>query len=70
MPDFADIAEQLSSEQLQQSLANRSQFTQASYFECEDCGDDIPEQRRAIGGVTRCISCQSICESKSKHFKG
>lgn len=68
MPDFADIAEQLSSEQLQQSLASRSQFTQVSYFECEDCGDDIPEQRRKLGGVTLCVSCQSVLEAKRKNF--
>jgi phage/conjugal plasmid C-4 type zinc finger TraR family protein len=34
-----------------------------SLEQCEDCGDDIPEQRRlAAKGCIRCIHCQTIFE--------
>lgn len=70
MADFSDVATQISEEQLQQSLTNRAQFTAHSYYECEDCGVEIPEQRRKIGGVTRCTECQTCFEAQSRNFRG
>ena len=35
--------------------------------ECVDCGEDIEEQRLAMGKV-RCFSCQSIKEKKEKNY--
>lgn len=33
--------------------------------ECEDCGDDIPEARRAaLPSVRRCVTCQTAKESR------
>lgn len=33
---------------------------------CDECGDEIPEQRRlAIKGVRLCIECQSMLEHTS-----
>ncbi|NBK40048.1 TraR/DksA family transcriptional regulator [Pseudomonas soli] len=29
---------------------------------CEDCDSPIPEARRALGGKTRCVACQSTFE--------
>lgn len=29
---------------------------------CQDCGDEIPQARRKIKGVTRCIDCQEEYE--------
>ncbi len=29
---------------------------------CTDCDNEIPEARRALGGVTRCVPCQSLFE--------
>ncbi|MGZ0703801.1 TraR/DksA C4-type zinc finger protein [Pseudomonas piscis] len=29
---------------------------------CEDCAGEIPEARRALGGKTRCVPCQSLFE--------
>lgn len=69
MADFADIASDIEQERLQQSLQNRPQFTAHSNYVCEDCGEEIPAQRRAIGGVTRCIECQTKFEAKQKHFR-
>ena len=32
---------------------------------CSDCGDDIPEARRAaMPGVFRCIHCQTVFEAQ------
>jgi phage/conjugal plasmid C-4 type zinc finger TraR family protein len=43
------------------------QRSQPSLSECEDCGEDIPEQRRlAMRGITRCIYCQGLFERKQK----
>ena len=35
-------------------------FNRPALTECADCGDDIPEARQRLGGVTRCIECQSL----------
>lgn len=35
--------------------------------ECVDCGEDIEEQRLAMGKV-RCFSCQTIKEKKEKNY--
>lgn len=69
MADFADVASDLEQERLTQSLNNRRQFDTASELDCEDCGAEIPAQRRALGGVTRCVQCQTNFEAKQKHFK-
>lgn len=69
MVDFADVASAITEEHLQNSLEGRSQFNAISNFECEDCGIEIPAQRRALGGVTRCIQCQTKFEAKQKHFR-
>ena len=70
MADFADVASAITEEHLRKSLEGRSQFNATSNFECEDCGGEIPAQRRALGGVTRCIQCQTNFEAKQKHLRG
>ena len=43
------------------------QRSQPSLEECEDCGEEIPEQRRTlVMGCTRCIYCQGLFERKLK----
>jgi len=40
-----------------------------SLEECEDCGEDIPEQRRlAMRGITRCVHCQGLFERRQKGY--
>lgn len=35
---------------------------------CEDCGEDIPEKRRAaLPGVRTCVACQSERDGKVRH---
>ncbi|MCP3789448.1 TraR/DksA family transcriptional regulator [Pseudomonas sp. N2-11] len=36
--------------------------TGPSLTHCEDCNRPIPEARRALGGMTRCVPCQTISE--------
>ena len=70
MVDFADMAEEFQAMNLQDKINARAQFTAHSNHECEDCGAKIPAQRRALGGVTRCIQCQTNFEAKQKHLRG
>lgn len=67
MVDLVDMAEEFSTMRLQEQLNARQQFNAVSSFECEECGDVIPEQRRKLGGVTLCVSCQSVFEAQHKH---
>lgn len=36
--------------------------TGPSRTHCKDCDEPIPEDRRALGGKTRCTPCQSTFE--------
>lgn len=43
------------------------QRSQPSLEECEDCGEDIPKERRLASlGCTKCIYCQQLSERKKK----
>lgn len=33
---------------------------------CEECGDKILEERRALGGVTKCVPCKEFEEIRGK----
>ncbi|MBD1220576.1 TraR/DksA C4-type zinc finger protein [Acinetobacter seifertii] len=70
MADPVDIAEGIAEERIQQTLSNRQTFDGESEHECEECGAEIPERRRALGNVKLCIDCQTAVESKVKHFRG
>ena len=39
-------------------------ITKPAYSHCEDCGEEIAKERQVIKGVTRCIKCQEIKESR------
>lgn len=70
MVDFADVAESIAEETIQQTLSNRQTFDGESEHECMNCGNEIPERRRALGNVKLCIDCQTAVESNSKHVRG
>jgi phage/conjugal plasmid C-4 type zinc finger TraR family protein len=38
--------------------------TGPSLTHCEDCDKEIPAARQALGGMTRCVPCQSIFEKE------
>jgi len=69
MADLADVAGEISDERLAYALKNRQQYNQVSEFECLECGNEIPEQRRALGGVTLCIGCQTVVENENKLYR-
>lgn len=72
MADSIDMAQQRADELLARNIAtvvNRPVRVSASF--CEDCDAPIPEaRRRAIRGVTRCVSCQDFAERFEKLSKG
>lgn len=42
-----------------------------SLYECEECGDPIPEARRqAVPGVRLCLTCQQEKDSHNSSFTG
>lgn len=62
-----DHAEQVLNRQIQAAI-NRP--VGVSLFECANCGNPIPEQRRrAVVGCELCIDCQSLFELKNKHYR-
>ena len=66
MADAADRAGELIEEREAAALAARKQFIGESEAHCVECDDEIPERRRALGGVTRCVSCQEIYEARGR----
>ncbi|WP_042891617.1 TraR/DksA C4-type zinc finger protein [Acinetobacter junii] len=70
MADYADVASDITETDLERSLQNIRRFEFPSNFECEECGAEIPEQRRRLGSVTLCIACQTVFETKQKHIRG
>lgn len=60
-----DRAQALEQRQRDQAIAAARAGTRPSgpsLTHCADCGDEIPEVRRALGGMTRCVTCQSLFE--------
>lgn len=72
MADSMDLVQARVEEELQRNLANaRRQPAGAGEFFCVVCDEAIPEaRRRAVQGVTHCVTCQKINELKSAHYKG
>ena len=72
MADSMDMVQQRVQEELARNLANAThRQTGVSEFFCLSCGDEIPEKRRrALTGVSLCVTCKEISELKSAHYKG
>ncbi|VXA54704.1 Prokaryotic dksA/traR C4-type zinc finger family protein [Acinetobacter proteolyticus] len=70
MADFADVAADIAQTDLDHALQNAKRIEFPGFFDCEECGTEIPEQRRRLGSVTLCIGCQTAFEAKQKHFRG
>ncbi|MNE91595.1 hypothetical protein D3C80_1892270 [compost metagenome] len=43
----------------------RAQSAGPSLTHCEDCDREIPPARRALGGKTRCVPCQTLFENEA-----
>jgi len=63
MADDIDRAQDRIDAEMSARMQMTQRFDKPSLAECDECGEEIPAERRAIGGVTRCIDCQN-------HFEG
>jgi phage/conjugal plasmid C-4 type zinc finger TraR family protein len=69
MPDVVDIAQEINEQFQQDALAEHLRrgvrnAGRLALGECLDCGGKIPaERRKAVPGVTLCVSCQSKNEN-------
>lgn len=68
MTDFIDRACALEEMQRAHALARQAACAAQNYpsaYECEECGEPIPEARRqAVLGCRLCIDCQRAYEKK------
>ncbi|WP_071921569.1 TraR/DksA family transcriptional regulator [Kosakonia radicincitans] len=72
MADAMDHIQQREQEERERHINNaRIRVFTPSRFTCEECDAPIPEaRRRAIYGVSLCVTCQQITELKSRHYRG
>lgn len=68
MADDADLAQDFEERLIAEAIYKVKKLARnrASEWFCVACDDVIPHERRAFGGVTRCIECQTIFESKTR----
>lgn len=67
MADEIDIAQERIDADMAHRIATRTVYTGISATECEECGEDIPEDRReAVKGVKVCAPCGALVELKAK----
>ncbi|MGG7596785.1 TraR/DksA C4-type zinc finger protein [Pseudomonas sp. WC1] len=60
--DRAQALEQRQRDQAIAAALAQAPSSGPSLSHCEDCGNEIPQARRALGGKTRCVPCQSTFE--------
>lgn len=67
MADDIDIAQERIEADIARRIASRTVYTGISAKECEECGEDIPEDRRAaVKGVKVCAPCGALVELRAK----
>lgn len=67
MADEIDIAQERIEADMVHRIATRTVYTGISAKECEECGEDIPEDRReAVKGVKVCAPCGAFIELRAK----
>ncbi|MFJ2387666.1 TraR/DksA family transcriptional regulator [Pseudomonas koreensis] len=68
MVDWFDRAQELEQRQRDQAIKAQLQTPMPvgpSLTHCQNCDKEIPPARQALGGMTRCVPCQTDVE-KSK----
>lgn len=63
-----DRAQALEQRQRDQAIAAqlaRTRSSGPSLTHCKDCDAEIPAARQALGGMTRCVPCQSTFEKEA-----
>lgn len=69
MVDALDLAQEREALDRERAIAAqlaRSRHDRPSLAHCADCDEPIPAARRALGGITRCVDCQSLFEWKQR----
>ena len=67
MADEIDIVQERIEADMAHRIATRTVYTGISAKECEECGEDIPEDRReAVKGVKVCAPCGALVEMRVK----
>ncbi len=68
--DPFDQAQELEMATRNQAIAaqREKQSNAPSLNDCMDCGDAIPLERQALGGVCRCVTCQEITEKRRGQY--
>lgn len=61
-----DLAQELELKEYEATQQRAIAHKRPSLSHCEDCGEEIPEPRRRISGITRCLMCQEDFESLKK----
>lgn len=61
-----DIAQQ---NQLDQVYVTPRDYSTPSLSGCEECGNDIPPERQALGAVTLCIECKTRQEINNSRYR-
>ncbi|MGV7960376.1 TraR/DksA family transcriptional regulator [Photorhabdus tasmaniensis] len=71
MSDVIDRACQYAEETLERRILRHiNRPVSVSVFECEECGELIPSERRMkVIGVTCCVSYQEVFEREQKHYR-
>ncbi|HGF1360432.1 TPA: TraR/DksA family transcriptional regulator [Enterobacter cloacae] len=66
--EIIDAANELAQQRIDMAIAaHRINRDAVSATHCSDCGEDIPELRRAkVPGCQRCASCQQDSELRQK----
>ncbi|NBA97967.1 TraR/DksA C4-type zinc finger protein [Pseudomonas sp. R5(2019)] len=66
MTDWLDRAKAIEELERERVIeAQRAQLRPAgpSRVLCLDCDELIPQERQALGGMTRCVPCQTLAEA-------
>jgi len=69
MGDWLDNAKAI--EELERELSIAAQLAKPrpsgpSRSHCDDCDNEIPAARQALGGILRCVPCQSTFEKEAR----
>ncbi|HHF0151852.1 TPA: TraR/DksA family transcriptional regulator [Enterobacter roggenkampii] len=69
--EIIDQANELAERRLEQTIQNmRIDHNAVSATHCVDCGEGIPERRRAaVARCQRCAECQEVAEERGKHLR-
>jgi phage/conjugal plasmid C-4 type zinc finger TraR family protein len=69
MVDWFDRAQELEQRQRDQAIKAQLQRPRPvgpSLTHCQDCDKEIPPARQALGGMTRCVPCQTVHEKSNR----